>query len=84
MRIGDIRLRKEFILRENFRRSSTPYEKNIKIGITLKTSRFYKYLEKDRGSRSNILGIKDLRLYSLNRYTFNENFNTEPFTRRKR
>jgi hypothetical protein len=83
-RIGGIRLRKEFILRENFRRSSTPYVRDIEIGVVLRTSRFHKYLRNNRGSGSNISEIKDLRLYNLNRYTFNGNFNTEPFTYRKR
>jgi hypothetical protein len=83
--MGDIRFRKWFILRENFRRSFTPYERDIKIGIILKTSRFYKYRGNNRGSESRILEkIKNPRLYSLNRYTFNGKFNTKPFTRRKR
>jgi hypothetical protein len=82
--MGGIRFRKGFILRENFRRNSTLYGRGIEINIALRTSRFYKYLGNNRDSGFNILGIKDLRLYSLNRYTFNGNFNTEPFTRRKR
>jgi hypothetical protein len=55
------------------------------IGIALKISRFYRYLENNRGSGSSILeGIKNPRLYNLNRYTSNGNFNTEPFIRYKR
>jgi hypothetical protein len=78
-----MRFRKEFILRENFKRSSTPYGKDIKISIALRTNQFYKYLRNNRDSGFNILEIKDPRLYNLNRYTFNGNFNTKPFTRRK-
>jgi hypothetical protein len=82
--MGNIRFRKGFLLRENFGRSSTRSGRDIKISIAIRISRFYKYLGNNRDSGFSILEeIKNLRLYSLNRYIFNGNFEIKPFTRYK-